>query len=66
MALAQAIRLLTSIDNWLEEGTDSDTRKVIVDAANSILIGASLIASVTYASWLKSEIQRGPEKRNCW
>jgi hypothetical protein len=53
MALAQAIRLLSSIDNWLEEGTDSDTRKVIVDAANAILIGASLIASVTYASWLK-------------
>jgi cation transport ATPase len=37
---------------WEAATSDSDNRKVIVDAANAILIGASLIASVTYASWL--------------
>jgi hypothetical protein len=43
---------LTATNTLLQEGTDSDRRKVIVDAANAILICASLIASVTYASWL--------------
>jgi hypothetical protein len=43
---------LTETNKLLREGTDSDKRKVIVDAANAILIGASLIATVTYASWL--------------
>jgi len=43
---------LTATRELLQEGNESDKRKVIVDAANAILIGASLIASVTYASWL--------------
>jgi hypothetical protein len=43
---------LTTTNKLLQEGSDSEKRKVIVDAANAILIGASLIATVTYASWL--------------
>jgi len=43
---------LTETNRLLRKGDESDRRKVIVDAANAILIGASLIASVTYASWL--------------
>ncbi|CAM6003271.1 unnamed protein product [Sphagnum balticum] len=45
-------RELTATRVLLEEGRNSDSRRVIVDAANAILIGASLIASITYASWL--------------
>ncbi|CAM6015060.1 unnamed protein product [Sphagnum balticum] len=43
---------LTETNRLLRKEDESDRRKVIVDAANAILIGASLIASVTYASWL--------------
>jgi cation transport ATPase len=51
-----AAATLDDVNATLTETSDqlknSDNRKVIVDAANAILIGASLIASVTYASWL--------------
>jgi hypothetical protein len=36
----------------LQPGTDSERKREIVGAANAILVGASLIASITYASWL--------------
>ncbi len=48
----EAGQQLTETNKLLLKRDESDRRKVIVDAANAILIGASLIASVTYASWI--------------